>query len=558
MNSKRWARAVMAWALAWAWGALAQVPGAVQPGQIERQFQAPPQPRAQPGTFQVPETRQQPPADAAAIRFTLAALEVVGATVYDAATLQGHYASLLGREVSLADIYGVAQALTTRYRNDGYILSQVLVPAQEVADGRLRLQAVEGHVARVRLQGEGSDHPLLQAYAARIEAARPLTAGVLERYLLLMNDLPGAFARATLVPSPQEQGAAELVVEFVQRRASGGLGVDNRGGRVLGPWRLSGDVEWVGLLGRQERTGLRAVSTLDRELDYFAVNHDQPLGSEGARLAFSVGIVRAQPEDLGLTIVPLNLETASESATLAYSRPLRRSRAENLYLRAALTAHDGETELFGVRDSRDRIRALRLGLTWDLADAARGINIVDLEFSQGLRGLGSSRNDDPFLSRSGGNVDFSKLALYAARLQALAPRWSVLAALSAQYAFADLLAPELYSVGGEQFGRAYDPSELVGDHGAAAKLELRYTRSTALPALAAYTAYGFYDGGFVRQRSPGGLAASESLASAGLGLRLSFGPALSGVVELAKPLTRDVAAEGDRAARGYLGLALRF
>jgi hemolysin activation/secretion protein len=527
-----------------------------QPGLIERQFQAPPQPRTQAGEFHIPLPSQVAPPEAAGVKFVLRELSVDGVSAYAPATLLADYESLLGREVSLAQIYAVANALTVRYRNDGYILSQVIVPAQAVEGGRVRLQAVEGHVAQVRIEGDPANR-MVQTYADRIKAERPLTAATLERYLLLMNDLPGAFARATLVPSATQQGASDLLVQFTQRRASAGLSVDNRGGRALGPVRWSADLEQDGALGWDERSGLRLVSTLDRELDYLSLFHDQALGGNGTRIGAMWNWVRSRT-DTSASFIPLDLETASSSGALTLSHPVRRSRSQNLYLRAALTAHNGATALFSVRETQDRIRAVRLGLTFDLADAWRGVNIVDLELGQGLRLAGASRAGDPDLSRANGKADFTKLALYAARLQALAPRWSLLAAVNAQYAFTDLLAPELFSFGGEQFGRGYDPSELVGDHGAAMKLELRYTVAPNVGPLSGATVYGFYDAGFARQRTPAGFAASESAASTGLGLRFDAGRHVSGYIEIAKPLTRLVAAEGDRGARAYAGLSLRF
>ncbi len=540
--------------------ARAQAPITV-PGQIERQFQAAPQPRSQSGQLQVPVPVQAAPAGAEGVRFRLRGLSMDGMTVYPPDMWSAEYARLIGRQVSLAEIYAFANALTARYRNDGYILSQVVVPAQTVEDGYVRVRAIEGHVAQVRFEGEPAGR-LLQAQARRIEAERPLTARTLERMLLLMNDVPGAFARAVLMPSATEQGASDLVVQLSRQRASAGASVDNRGGRALGPVRATLDVEQRGLLGWGDRTGLRVVAADAGELGYLALTHEQALGSDGTRAAFSWSRVRSKP-DTGTSFIPLDLETESDSVALTISQSLLRSRNHNLSLRAAFTAHDGSTSLFQVRETRDRIRALRLGFTWDLADAARGVNIVDIEYGQGLTGAGASSAGDPELSRAGGKPAFRKLGLYAARLQGLAfigPRWSMLAALSGQYAFTDLLGPELYSVGGEQFGRGYDPSERVGDHGAALKLELRYTLAGTAPWGWSYgaTAYGFVDAGRVRQRSGGSTGSDEATRSAGLGLRFDLARPLTGYLELAKPLSHDVAAEGNRDMRVYGGLSLRY
>ncbi|MCW5635133.1 MAG: ShlB/FhaC/HecB family hemolysin secretion/activation protein [Rubrivivax sp.] len=541
----------------WPAVAQAQAPAGTQPGQIERQFQAPPQPRSQAGRFQVPVPQQAPPAGSEGVRFRLRGLALEGMTVYPPDVWSADYSRLLGREVSLADIYAFANALTVRYRNDGYVLSQVIVPVQAVDEGVVRLQAVEGHVAEVRFEGAAPSRAM-QAYAQRIQAERPLTAATLERLLLLMNDVPGAFARAVLLPAPAQQGASALVVQLAQQPFTAGLSIDNRGGRALGPLRVSVDVEQRGLLGWGDRTGLRYVAAERRELEYLSVFHEQAVGPDGTRAGLSWNRVRSQP-DTGTSFIPLNIETESDSGALSVSHPFVRSRSENLYARAALTAHDGRTLLFNVPDTEDRIRAVRLGVTYDLADAARGVNIVDVELAQGFEALGASRAGDPFLSRATGQPAFTKLALYAARLQSLWPGWSLLAALSGQYAFDDLLAPELYGFGGEQFGRGYDPSELVGDHGAALKLELRYTLGGTLAGQpAGATLYGFFDSGFVRQRSPGGLAARQSATSAGFGARYDFARWLSGYIEVAKPISRDVAAEGNRDPRAYGGLSLRY
>jgi hemolysin activation/secretion protein len=538
--------------------AQAQVPITV-PGQIERQFQTPPQARSQTGSFQMPVPTQTPPPGVENVKFRLRGLVLDGMTVYPQSMWAAEYAQLLGRQVSLADIYAFANTLTTRYRNDGYLLSQVVVPAQTIEDGFLRLQAVEGYVAQVRFEGEGQN-AVLRAQADRIRAERPLTARTLERLLLLMNDLPGTVARAVLVPSAQQQGASDLVIQVSRQRLSGGGSIDNRGGRALGPKRATLDVEQRGLLGWGDRTGLRLVVAESGAMKYLSLSHEQALGSNGTRAGLSLNRVRSHPDTSG-SFIPLDIETQSESGALTLSHALTRSRGDNLSVRAAFTAHNGSTKLFQVRDTEDRLRVLRLGLSWDLADAARGINIVDLELGHGLEAAGASKAGDADLSRAQGKPAFTKVSLYAARLQSfesLGGRWSLLAALSAQYAFDDLLAPELFSFGGEQFGRGYDPSELVGDQGAALKLELRYTlRAESGLALGA-TVYGFFDAGLVRQRSPAGSSAGQSATAAGLGMRFDVGRPLTGYIELAKPLTRDVAAVGNRDWRAYAGLSLRY
>jgi hemolysin activation/secretion protein len=531
------------------------VPGAVQPGQIERQFQKPPEPRAIPGGVHIPETLPKAPANAERIRFVLNRVSVQGVTVYPAESLREIYESMLGKEVTLAEVYAVADKLTARYRNDGYILSQVIVPAQAVEGGAIRLQAIEGYIAEVRYEGhDGALIAVARNYGDKLKSVRPLTAAVLERYLLLLNDIPGVSARAVLAPS-KLPGASDLLIGLTHRAVAGAIAIDNRGGRSLGPERLSVDLDANTLFGRGARTGARLVTSGNRKLTFLSLQHDQFIGDEGGKLGLQVNVSRSEPDTFA--IIPLNLESDAETYNLSYSAPVLRSRARNLYLRAAFSVHNGRTDLFGVRDTEDHLRVVRFGLTYDLADALAARNIVDIEFSHGLHGLGSSGNGDPLLSRPNGRVDFSKVTLYAARLQPLSESWSAFGAFSAQHAFDNLLSSELFSYGGEQFGRGHDPSELVGDSGAAIKLELRYS-GVFSAGRGRYTLYGFYDHGQVRQRETGGLKALESAASGGIGLRVAIGRNLSGVIEVAKPVTHVVAQEGDQKARIFGGLSVLF
>jgi hemolysin activation/secretion protein len=245
---------------------------------------------------------------------------------------------------------------------------------------------------------------------------------------------------------------------------------------------------------------------------------------------------------------------------LELRHPLVRSRSRNLYLRGSLTTFDGSSELLLAPLSDDRIRAVRLGVSFDAADRWNGITILDAELSQGLDGFGARETgsaDSP-LSRENGETKFSKTTLYAARLQSFGMDWSGLLAVSAQHAFSTLLAPELFTFGGELFGRGYDAAELAGDSGVAAKFELRY--SIPIPQLAGTaTPYAFFDWGRVERRDPINEAKSADASSWGAGVRFSGKQTrVQAFVEYATPIDLDVAAEGNRDPRLFAGLQIQL
>jgi hemolysin activation/secretion protein len=530
-------------------------PPGTRPGQIEKQFERPPEPSSRPGPITIPESRLTPPPNAEGVKVVLHQVTVDGVTAYRPEALRGSYASILNKEVTLAEIYRVVERLTAKYRNDGYVLSQVFVPAQTVEGGSIRLQALEGYVANVRVEG-GTDamRQRVTKYGDKIRASRPLTMAALERYVLLVNDLPGFAAHAVLAPSTVP-GASDLVLQLARRREQSDLSSDNRGSEAQGPARMSGNLILQSLVGAASRTEMRAVTTFTNELFYAAVAHDQFVGTHGGKLGIAASYVYSKPQEL--SIVPLRLIEQSDSLHLSYSHPIVRRRSRNLYVRGTLSAFDSTSRVFNVTDTVDHVRSVTLGTTFDGADGLGGVNLFDVAFSQGLQGLGASREGEQFLSRSTGRVDFRKSTIYAQRVQSLPAGWSLLFGASGQYAFTDLLASEMFSVGGEWFGRGYDPSTLLNDHGAAIKLDLRYNvRLGSKPVTVMPFAFG--DAGRVWQRTPfPGIEPSQSIASAGGGAWLNIGRQFAGFIEIAKPLEPIVGQNSTRGVRVYAGVSVR-
>jgi hemolysin activation/secretion protein len=552
--------------------ALAQtIPPAVDPGVIQRRFEVtPPAPRPPAPPAVVPDLAPGVvPPGAEEMRFTLEEVRLEGGTVYDEAELRPLWAELLGREIALSQIFAVADAITRRYRNDGYILSRALVPAQTISDGRIRIRIVEGYVDRVIIEGEPVPEAHIRALADRIAAARPLRNDVLERNLLLLNELPGLAVDSVLRPSPDVPGAAELVLLTSLRRYSADLGLSNRGNRYTGPLELSAGLQGNSLLGRYDRTQLRGVvnPVSPEQLLVAVLEHSQPLGTNGTRLTAFGAAVWTEPGSLDDGD---EVEGESQSLSLAISHPVILTRQQRLELRAELGLLNSDTDVSNPDpdidpddDAKDRIRTLRLGGSWDYADRWAGITALSGTLSRGLDVLGASQAGDDDLSREAGSGTFTAVAAEASRLQPLRGAWSLFASLKGQYAFDSLLVSEAFDFGGEAYGRAYDSSELTGDHGLAARLELRYGRLTGLPWLLSAQPFLSADIGAIwnRDSDESGVDSSADAASVSLGLRFDLTRRISGSVEVAQPLTRSPTIDrddGKKMPRGFFRLNAAF
>lgn len=535
--------------------------------QLEQRFEVTPEPQSQPGNF-IPEFDPlTAPEVAKSLQFTLQGVSIEGSTVFEDGAFRGLYADKVEQQISVADIYALANAVTKLYGDAGYSLSRAIVPEQDIDEngGVIRLQVIEGYIEDVIIEGELHDRrDFFGHFKDQIAAERPIRSKTLERYTLLADDLPGTVVKSTLRRSPERTGAVTLILQVADKTLGGSVTVDNRGTDAVGPLQVNGQYTIGNALGLLGETRFQiANSDFNEELVFGSIQHDVQLHPEGTYATLEAKRSKSEPGTEALKA--LELESESTTASFTITHPFIRSRQTNLSVYAKAEIRESESETLGVTSSEDSIRSARIGARIDHSDAYQGTNFAALEVSQGIEGLGSSDNGDLNLSRANGQVDYTKATLDISRTQGLGVIHSAMSPLqvhvaaTGQFSKDALLSSEECSIGGTSFGRAYDSSEITGDHCLAGSVELRFNPKVETP-FRYLQPYGFYDIGGVwnTDRIDPTDIASTSLVSAGVGVRFGVTDYLGGSLEVTKPLTRIVANEGDDDLRVFFSLTGRF
>lgn len=535
---------------------------------LEKRFEKPPEPKSVAKPLLMPIQEQVPPEQAGAIRFTLKELVISGGTVFSKGDMDSLYADLLGREVSLLDIYRIRDAITAKYGNAGFGLSKALVPEQRIqADGIVHIDILEGFVDEVIVEGATAEQQEFFTHAiAKIKSERPLNTKSLERYLLLANDRFSIKVTSILKKSDKTPSASTLILKVEPApKVEGGASMDNRGTDAVGPVQFNGNISVNGLFGRPSQTTL-GYATVERssELQYWSLTHTDMLTAEGTALTLGWGKSTSKPGTPALVL--LDQVSDSENWSVKVSHPFLRTRQENFSGSVKYDQKDTESRSLGAVTSQDKIRSIRFGISYDNADAYGGVNYALVEYSVGLNGWGATDNNSAMKSRADGRSDYQKITFNLSRKQELShfnpalSKFSVNAALMGQYSGTGLLSSEECGIGGQQFGRAYDSSEILGDSCLAASFELRFTPDTQGTPFKYAQFYGFYDGGKTTNVNPvaAGDPLTKSLTSAGAGVRFGIGPYFTGSIEAAQPLTRIVANKGNENARIFANLSVRF
>ena len=546
--------------MAWHPSQATEIPSVVAPGAIERGQT----PKLSPPTdtpFSIIPTldRPVPPQGADAVQFVLHGVLIEGAKALEVSAIEPAYVPLIGHSVSLADLYVVANRITKLYGDAGYALSFSVVPAQRVSDGVVHIQVVEGYIADVSLEGlpEGTSR-VLESYARKLRASRPLKTADLERYLLLANDLSGYHVRATFERiAGAERGATRLVISIEHKPVSAEAKISNRGSRAFGPLLADGQASFSGYLFDADQLRLHILNAVPfNEMTYTSLAFQNPIDEDGLQLDSFVSYSRARPNLATLRSVDFSSE--AWISHIGVEDALLRSRSSSLWISGGLTAKSFDGNVLRTANSRDRIYLLTAGLRYLERDDG-GFTAINTDVNEGLKVLDATGAGAPLASRMTGSAAYTDLHVYAARQQRLGDTLELVLSGEGQFAGRALLSSEQCSYGGEVFGRGFDDSEIQGDSCLMGSAELRY--APPLPDWAKSNSvllqiYAFADAGRTWKRGTllSGEDRSDDAESIGGGVRVMFSAGLSGCVEFAQPIDRDVAQEGNRHGRVFASL----
>lgn len=502
------------------------------------------------------------------VRVNLSAVSFDGLKAgIDAELLRPAYADYLGREQPIAVVCEVRDRAATILRRRGY-LAAIQVPAQRIADGRVRFDVLLAKLAAIRVRGNAGRSDTLVASLLQPLTREPVfNERDAERRLLLARDLPGFDIRLTLRPG-ERPGEVIGDVTVIRTPLLADANVQNFGSQEVGRWGGTVRAQLNGLTGLGDSTTVSYFNTTDIDEQHVLTGaHSFLLGASGVGVGGSLTYAWTKPDVQGLDV---DSRTLIGAVSLNY--PMLRSRAATVRLAGGLDIVDQTVDVAGLRLSTDRLRVPFVRLEGE-AIAPRSVTGQDglsiatprwrlggtLELRHGIDALGASRGCGRNLVRCqagaiGPSRAFGNPTAFVARAGAQGEyrpisALTLVAATRAQYAPDPLLSFEEFSAGNYTIGRGYDPGAIIGDSGVGWSLELRAGRPFPTGPLRPFVQpYAFVDAVWVWNNDPpaGRPAGSDpqTVSSFGLGARGGLGDLARFDLVAAIPVHRVLSTEG--------------
>lgn len=477
--------------------------------------------------------------DPSAPRFTVNAFTFVGATIYTQQQLKQLTERFIDLELNLYDLNRAADTVTRLYRETGYPIARAIIPAQKVENGIVRIEVIEGRISTVSIVGNNRySEQLIASRISDLSKNEIITIDRLERSLLLMNDLPGLSARATLAPGA-EFGTTDMVIRAEETAIAGAVTFDNHGIKETGQLRIDAGIDFNNPLGIGDQLNIRAIKTEHELLSYGRIGYSLPLSSNGTRLSATYSRVNY---DIAGPFAALGISGEVSNSEFLLTWPYLRSRARNIIFGIGMRRTEASQRTLGVQTSDTRIDLLNLTVVgnWVHEDSA---------LTNATLAVAGNGKKNPFGTRQ--DAQAAKLDFDINHLRAASKNWDYY--LRTHWVFSgDTLADtEKFALGGPGSVRGYRQSTLRGDNGWQATLELR--RQFVLGNTAGMFNV-FYDEGSVKAK---GFTRFDSIRSAGAGTSVFPHKNLRASIEYAYPLSDRVAVDGRR-GRAWFTVSASF
>jgi hemolysin activation/secretion protein len=503
----------------------------------------PPKPTETQPNISTPPTEPSPTSPASEqpeVKIPVRQINVIGSTVFGDKELKPITQPLEGRTATLEELKKVSQAITQLYLDAGYLTSRAVLADQNITDGVVQIQVIEGRLEDIQIEGQKPLNPDYIRSRIRLGATTPLRVDRLEDQLRLLKADPLFESFDASLRSGKEIGQSVLVVRVKEANPFyGNLNIDNYSPPSVGSERFGVALAYRNLTGNGDELAGSYYRSTTGGSNVFDFSYRVPLNPMNGTLQLRTVLDRNK-----VTQAPferLNIEGESNIYEISVRQPLIRTPRQEFALSLGFSYKDGQTFLFdrtpfpfGIGADANgvtRTSVFRFGQDYVSRDT-QGAWLARSQFSLGTGLLDATINKSPIPD----SRFFSWLG-QVQRVQRLGNDHLLLIQGDVQLTPDSLLPSEQFVIGGGQSLRGYRQNVRSGDNGFRFSVEDRITLQRNDAGVSIFQLAPFIDLGSIWNHpdNPNKLPRQTFLASAGLGLLWEPLPRLSLRLDYAIP-----------------------
>lgn len=381
-------------------------------------------------------------------------------------------APYMNREITFEELQSLRQGLTQYYIDKGYINSGVIIPDQQVVDGTVTLNVIEGSVTSIDVEGNKYFRSFYIKNRLSLASSTPVNINNIQKALQLLQQDP-RIRRINAEMSPGVvPGEAVLKIKVEEEKPYRvALTAGNNQSPSVGSYR--GEI----LLAHQNLFGLGDILEgrfgITEGTDDIFLSYLVPVTARDTTV--KVYYRKSESTVIEETFKRLDIESISKTLGLTISHPFYKTPGREFTLSLTGEIRRNATFLLGIPfsfsdidDSVTHVTALRFSQDW-ISRSQTEVIALRSNFSLGIDAFGATVNeqgsDGRFLSWTG-QVQWIR-QMTDAGIQ-------MVFRTDMRLANDSLLPMENFSVGGMNSVRGYRENLLVRDNGVTSSLEFRF------------------------------------------------------------------------------------
>lgn len=413
--------------------------------------------------------------------FNLWEFEVRGVTVIEAEKIEILLDPFLGPEKSFSTVQTAAQAIEKLYRDSGYPVVTVDIPEQNVDEGRVILQVIEGRVGKVRVLE--SDYFLLSDIKKRIPSVAEkniLNTNQLQKELDQVNSLSGDLRVIPLLKQGENPGEVDVELKVKDKMPlHGEIEYNNYASAQTSDTRLSASLGYDNLWNKYHSFSLQMMMTPEAvgEIDVLSGTYVLPVEHGKSRLAIYAVKSNSEINVFTETAGGLLIRGDSQIAGIRYVKPINESAEFQHLVTLGMDYKDVlEAVLFTADPEKDDVLT---PMDYAIYAAEYKATWRKKSFTQQLGGgvyfgVRGSVNEPLEFSdkRVRANPNFIYWKISAQNNWQLPADFMLISKLKMQLTDTPVISNEQISAGGNTSVRGYYESQEMGDRGVIGGLEL--------------------------------------------------------------------------------------
>ncbi len=540
---------------------IAQTTPSIPPGIIEpTRPSLPPLPTAPPETPTPPQLSPPPqmpltPPPELGVKVKVKRVEVLGSTVFSPAELETAVARFIGQDATFEELLAIRTAITTLYTDKGYTTSGAFLPPQDVTDGVVKVQVVEGAIEKIEIQGLRRLQTSYVRSRLGLATKPPVNLRRLEQVLQLLQLNPLISTVQAELSAGTAPGLSVLTLKLKEAQPlTAAFLVENRNSPSVGSIGGTVSINHNNLLGFGDR--LSADYSMTEGVKSYDISYAIPLNPRDGTLSLSYSYDTSRIIEKPYSEFDINAD--SYTLSLGFRQPIIRTPTSEFALSLSADLRQSQTFLQGDKpfsfsegpeNGKSRVTVLRFTQDWIDRSPTR-VLAARSQFSFGLDALGATINDTGIDGR------FTSWLGQFQWVQSLGGGAILIARTGAQLSFDSLLPIEQFSVGGIDTVRGYRQNQQVADNGIVGSLEARFPIVRNPDGIGTIQLAPFFDIGSVWNHK-GEISSPSTLASIGLGLRWQLDPYLSARLDWGVPLI-SISNQGDSLQDNGIVFSIRF